>query len=350
MPTDPMDRLKEIVTLSAAIIVGLLIVSQLAVVGYGVIGTIGDTSINPTVGQTTTLDENMDEVTQFEPTLTRGYGIELNSGDDYVNASEPANWDNNSWTACAVGELADGANLDATYSLLAIDNETVALQYDGGSWVAYYDNGTDEALAAVPAVDPQTLTPVCARHNESTGELTLNAEGNQTTVNVAGGKTRQSAINWRGAVDEYQLFDQRLTDSEVSQYQSEPAAGLGVEPDARWMFEEGSGDTTEPYFFDSVAELNGSASFTGDNGGVQSPDLARGSDYEVSANPLEITPLAGGLIDKSPILYITWGDGAAGTFAAVVGTISAVFGLIAILPVVIVAGGILIAVQRFRRL
>lgn len=346
MDNNPVGAIVAVVIIGVVALFGISILGSLGVVAVDLGTTSGDAAFNPTVGESQTLDTNVDEAPSFwKVSLTKGNGVQLD-GNGYVAAETPSGWDNASWTACATGRLADGANPEATYALLAVENESILIQYDAGHWTGYYDNGTSEASVTLPAQNPGSLSSVCLAYNDTEDTIELHADGQDSSPESMGSATRNLSLDWQGTVDEVRFFDQELSNATEDRYSTHPAAGLGVEDSGRYMLDEGSGSTSKAYYMDASATLVGGASW---GSGVASPELEQGADYQVSVNPLEITPSAGGLIDSSPILYVEWATGLSGTFASVLEGTGSALTLIPVLLIVILASVIIAATARLRQ-
>lgn len=337
-------------------IIMVVIVATVAVFGFAVLSPMintaqesgapfGAATYDPTVGETKTLDENVrEDPVFFEIDLTRGFGIEL-GGNGHVAASAPENLTVGSWTTCTTGQLDDSRNVNETYSLLAVQNETIVIQYDDGDWQGFYNDSGTFGNVTLNADSETSWTSICLRHNDTADDLTLHVDGTEATSAMGTG-SRSPSENWEGDIDEVRFWNQTLTSTKMGDYSSDPVAGIGVEDDARWMFEEGSGGTTDAFFLDATATLEGDAAW---GTGLPGPDLTEGTDYDRDVAPLAVTPLAGGFIDASPILYVEWADGLGGALKAVtngVGTALELVALFIIATLAVLAIGI---VTRLRQ-
>lgn len=343
------DQILKVVVLGVAALIGILIVGQVGGVVLDAGVSSDEAEFDPVAGETKTLDEDVHERPTFlDISLTTGYGVDLDGDGSYVDASAPDDWSNNSWTACSVGALEEGVNTKDAYALLAYENETINIHYDDGEWAAiYYDNDSDtSARATVNATSEHQLTPVCARHNATADTLEVVADGNYSApVDMTSEQaTRASANDWNGTVDEVRLHPVAVDDSDLDRYSDEPAAGLTATTSARYMFEEGSGTSTSPYYHDEDAALV-NADWTD---GVADPDLEEGSDYEMGFDPLEITPLSGGLIEGSPVLYVDWDTGLGGAAKSIQAGAGDALSMVGIVMLVLIASVVLAQISRFR--
>lgn len=341
-----------------AIVLTVVVIGVVALVGVGILGSLGTVAldlgvsadsaeINAETGETTVLDEAVDQSpTYWDVSLTQGHAVQL-SGDGYVDASMPDGWDDGSWTVCSVGALDDSVNEEATYSLVAVENETLRLDYSDGEWSAIYrQSDTASATATLAHETPTSPTPACVRFDNETDELQLQVDEQQSDPVVLDSQTEQRdlANNWVGTVDETRVFNEALDDSTLSTYSAEPAAGLGVEDSARWMYEEGEGDATSAYYHDDTATLVNA----GWTSGVGGPDLVEGEDYDADVDPLSITPLAGGFIDGSPVLYVAWDTGLGGQLQSLLEGIGGAFSLIPVVLLVLLASVVVAVVARMQ--
>lgn len=347
MSDDPVQTIVGVVIIAVVALVAVQVFAAVGGVGATLGTTSGDVSYDPTTGDAKTLDEDVDEAPEFfKISLTREHGIRLN-GSGYVDAHAPGTWPGSgNWTACATGRLDSEFNSEAAYTLLAVDNETVTLHYDDGVWAGYHekDNG-DSARVTMPANSPTDWTALCVKRENDTDELLMYRDGSKSSSSSYGSASRPLGNDWNGDVDEVRFFDHAMADGEASTYGSEPVAGLGREDVARWMFEEGSGATTDAFFMDASATLEGDAQW---GPGVENPDLQEGTDYDRGVDPLSVKPIAGGLIDGSPILYVEWATGLGGTLAAVMDGFGNAITLIPIVLLVLVASIAVAVIGRLR--
>lgn len=332
------------VLVAVVTLIGMLILSAVAgvAVDFGI--SDGSERIEPTTDQPTILDENIDEDPDFfDVETTRGHAIALD-GSGYVDTDPPDGWDTGGWTVCAVGQLDGGVNEQASHNLVAIDNETVRIDWRDGEWWAYYASDSVSGSVTVPASAAE-LTPVCALYNSTADELTLVAGGESSTTSLdTETETRPVAYRWSGTVDEKRMFDRALTSSEQDRLQTHPTAGIGVEDSARWMFEDGEGDTSAAFYHDDEATIvNGTWT-----AGVGNPPIDAGDDYELGVDPLEITPLSGGTVDETPILYVTWDSGVSGTMQAVLSGSASALGLIPVVLLLLIASAVLVSIRRLQ--
>lgn len=347
MPDNPAGTVAAVMIIAVVTLVAISVLGVFGGVASSLGTTSGDVSYNPTVNETETLDHDVEEAPSFfEIKLTKGHGITL-GGEGHVAANAPSDWPGaGNWTTCATGRLKEGFNDQAAYTLLAVENETVTLHYDDGVWAGYHEREDGNASrVTLPANEPTTWTTLCLKHENDTESLLLYRDGEKSGIGNYGDAKRPMGNDWIGDVDEVRFFDIDLDDAEAQTYADAPAAGLGVEDVARWMFEEGSGGTTDAFFMDATATLEGDAQW-GD--GVDDPGLVEGEDYERGVDPLDVTPIAGGLIDASPILYVSWATGLGGHFATVMSGISSALQLVPILLLVMIASLIVAATARLR--
>lgn len=281
----------------------------------------GSAVLNANGGDDVLLDTSIREMPgDVTVKATKGNAVHLD-GNAYVEADEPADLDNGSWTVCAATYLDPDANADATYSVYAYENETIVLQYDGGDWLAYYDNGSADGKATIDAPGPaaendggflglnddegREYAPVCARFDDSSDELAVISDTASSTSTLTTETTsRDLARNWVGSIDEVRTFDGAVTDSKIDAYTADQIQPLpGTNRSSRMMFDEGSGSSSTVYFASGDATLHGAAWADG----VDDPGLTEGQDYDVEANPLSVTIIAGGYLDGSPVQYVSWG-------------------------------------------
>lgn len=338
------------------LLIALVIVIPIAVsfVGGGVFapGVDGVAAVDPVVDQAVTVDETVNaEPSGLDVSLTTGNAVSFPAGADarYVKSAHGDQWRNGSWGVMLVADLDEEVNQDAAYTAFAADNGTIHLMRTDGDWLAYYDNGTDSASVRVDA-RPQSSNsgffgglfsgetaaePVVVRWDDGASTLSIatpdhaaNATADTTT------EPRPPAFDWVGTLDEARIVSQYPTRADTDSYLSEPVAVL---PDseqqqaARYMLDEATGTTTEPYYTAASADVVG-----GELGatGVDGPALANGTDYQLSFGPLAIEALAGGELDGAPVVHLNWGGGVSGIVSTVAGVLPV---LLFLIPLVMLA-------------
>lgn len=345
MAEEPLQAIITVVIVATVAVFGFAILSPMVQTAEDSGTSYGDTAFDPTVGETQVLDRNVkDDPSFFKIDLTKEHGITL-KGDGHVAASAPENLTVGSWTACSTGQLDDSRNVNETYTLLATDNETIIIQYDDGDWQGFYNDSGTFGNVTLNADSETSWTSICLRHNDTADDLTLHVDGTEATSAMGTG-ARSPGENWEGDIDEVRFWNQTLSSSKMDEYSSEPVAGIGVEDDARWMFEEGSGSTTDAFYIDASATLEGDASW---GAGLSDPELSEGTDYDREVAPLSVTPLSGGLIDASPVLYVEWQTGLGGALKAITQGAGNALSLVAVFLLVTIASLVLGIVARLRQ-
>lgn len=225
-------------------------------------GAMQESTVLEPNGTAVVVDEDYREPTKYRTYYaTDGTGVQLtsNAGDPtYVNASVgPLS---SSWTACVSTALSDDATTAATYDVLALDNASAQLQFDGGDWLSYYSNGTHDAAVTAAAPSPTERTAVCARYDDSANELALFVDGAEQATGAldSGTESRNVAVSLDGTVDEVRVVATAVPDAALSGYASEPSKPLDVadsDRQARIMFDEESGTTSTVYYAGSEARL-----------------------------------------------------------------------------------------------
>jgi hypothetical protein len=339
-----------------SLIIALVIVVPIGVsfVGGGVFapGVDGGASVAPVVDQRVTVDKTVDaEPSGLDVSLTTSNAVTFRADAQarYVDSAYGDQWRNGSWGVMFVADLDEDVNQDAAYSAFAAGNGTVQLMRTNGDWLAYYDNGTESASVRVDARNQSSsggllggifsgetaAEPVVVRWDD--GASTLYVETPDHAANATADtdtEPRPPAFDWVGTLDEARVISQYPTRADTDSYLSEPVAVL---PDseqhqaARYMLDEESGTTTEPYYTAESADVVG-----GELGatGVDGPGVANGTDYELSFSPLAIEALAGGELDGAPVVHLDWGGGVAGIVSGVAGVLPV---LLFLIPLVMLA-------------
>jgi len=334
----------------------LVIVIPLAVsfIGGGIFdpGLIGDAAIEPVAGEGVSVDAAVgEEPNGLAVTLTTGNAVTFDAGNDerYVDTAHAPTWREGGWGLAFTADLDENVSQEAAYVAVAEDNGNLTVLRADSEWIAYYDAGTESASVRVDARN-QTDTgflgtgettaqePVVVSWDESSSALTLaTPDHNATATADADPEPRPPAYAWVGTIDEVRYINQTPTAADVDSYLAEPVAVL---PDseanqtARYMLDESAGDTAEPYYSDSTADVIG-GSFT--DQGVAGPGLERGTDYELSFGPFEFTALAGAAADGAPVVHLTWGSSIGGIVGTVAGVLPV---LLLLIPLVVLANRI----------
>lgn len=350
----PVEAVLTVVIVAVVALIGVLIVGT--IVG-GVIPESGaDYEFTPTADQTETIDDQIEEEPAiFSVDATTGNAVQLPGEDADGTRSTVAfgagdavlDSNNGNATVVATGALDEGANGAATYNLVAMDNETLVVNYQAGNWTATYVDGAESAQASVPATSPTDLTTVAVRVTNQSGthNLTIRAAGNQTTATAdTNAESRPLQQDWYGTADDYRFIHVAASDSELATLTTDPVGGSALNHSARYMLDEGSGDTSRAFYSNSEATLLGGVTWTS---GLSDP-LVRGTDFTASFDPLEVTPLSGGLLEDAPIVYVTYESGLNAEVQAFASGFGDAIALIPILLIVTIAGVIVSITGRLR--
>lgn len=344
---DLSDNLTLLITLVIAIPIGM------AFVGGGVFtpGLAGDVAIEPVAGDNVTVDTTVDEEpNDLSVTLTTDNAVrfDVDNRARYVDTNHGSAWRNGSWGVMLVGDLDENVSQAAAYSAFSEGDGDLQIMRADGDWLAYYDNGTDSASVRVDARNQTTegggllsdgettsAEPVVVRWDDGNSTLSIETPDHAANATAdSNSEPRPPTYDWVGTLDAVRLIEQHPTDGDVASYLSEPVAVL---PDseanqtARYMLDESSGTTTQPYYSPTTADVVG-----GELGadGVDGPGLVEGSDYELAFGPFEFTALVGGAADGAPVVHLRWGSTADGLVGAVAGILPV---LLFLIPVVLLA-------------
>lgn len=346
----------------SVVVIGVLALIGLAVIGpiVGVVtdGSVSDTqqSIEPAVGESVSVsDSTTAEESAVTVRATREHAVYTDGG-GYVDADPPDGWDNGSWSVTAVANPDTGEsgflggdentawNPKATHNVVAVDNSSFRIDWDAGQWAAYYNGGSQSAMASVPATADQTSIVVTL--NETSDELTISADGSSDTDTLDSAiEQRNASVNWVGMIDEVRFINDELSISQTQTYQSDPIDPLpDADYGARWMFDEGVGETSVAYYNGSDAQLV-QAGWTS---GVSGPSLSEGTDYELQNDPLAIVVLDGGYLDGAAVVFVNVQHPLAAAVNSVTSGINSAYALIPIVMLVLMAGVVVGVVTRLR--
>lgn len=283
----------------------------------------GFTSVDANTDNFSNVNSNVQEVpssVDVSPTSERAVRLSTST----ISADLPP-FTQGDWSACTAASLSADANQDGTYNAFAYDNASVLVQYDAGNWRAYVTNGSHYATTTVPAPSPQDgFTPVCARYDDATDTVTLNASGNTSTSVLSTSRpARNVSESWNGRLDETRVWNRTLTDSETAGYASRPNLPITDDRVARFSFDEGSGPDTRVYFLNGTVSIGG-ASWTQ---GLTSP-AAPASAYELSGTPFQIQLTDGGVLDGAPVVWVDYTSPFGGVLSQVFSVGAAALGLL----------------------
>lgn len=204
------------------------------------------------------------------------------------------------WAVAATVEplTVDPAN---TYVVYAEANATILVTYDAGNYSAWYETPSrDTAAVTAPASGGQQAVGV--EYRNATSELRLYVDGTLVDTDTADATVapRQPAYAWDGTIDEFRRWAAPVGDATHAAYASDPVQVLNSSTAThRAMF-----NTDDP---DEVYYANGSGSLVGDTeivDGVQPPELAQGTDYEIATDPIRIRATSGGYLDGAPVVFV----------------------------------------------
>lgn len=336
---------------------GVIMLAIMAIVGLAILGPVvtevsnmgvgeGSASFAPDAGNSTVIKSSLgDGDLAIDVAATRENAVFLNAT-GHLDTSAPSDWDNGSWTACVVAEPATGEpgwNPNATYDALAIENETLLIQWDAGNWRGTFRGNNGSATVTVDAT--ATQTPVCTTFNESTDEFTIHAEGSTATNTLdSNPAVTNVSDSWLGMLDEVRLIETDAPSGQISAYQSDPVRPLSVPHTGRWMLDEGEGTASTGYYDAGSATLV-SASWTS---GVSDPGLDEGADYTLSFQPFAVTTVSGGYLDGAPVAYVSWTSPLGGAFTNIVGGVGSAFNLLPVVMIVLVAASIVAVTTRLQ--
>lgn len=336
-----------VIVLGVVALVGIAVFSPLAGIAVDMGESAGDDAIEyPDAGETYELDRAIDEEpSTLDVAPSQEYAVAFD-GDGYLS-DDIDEFESGDWSIAITAQLADGANEQATYALFAVDNGSVLVEYHDGDWRAINYVGDDSATATVPASDASEFTGLVASWDETAQELTLieDGENSDTGALTADDPDRRVANDWYGTVDEVRLWNQTADVSVASEYSADPIQPLAEQDHhARYMFNEGDGETTTAYYSDSSATLTGAAWV----GGVEAPELVEGTDYAISYDPLEIQILETGYLDGAPVVFVAWDSGLGGPIASIIAGVGSAMQLVPIIMIAILAAVVIGVVQRMQ--
>lgn len=267
---------------------------------------------------------------------TRGQALQIDSTDGYAELNTSLTGAD--WAIGISARLDPTARVDnATYAVLGVNNESVALWYENGSWLGQVNDSGTVSWARVDNGDPTTGWTTLTMHYDSNANslnLTANGSSSQSTSDTS----RRVAYSWQGRLDEWRTWGQSPSTATISGYHADPVAASDTEPDMRLPFHEGEGSTAELYYETENATLVNA----GWGAGVRGPTLVAGTDYNItnaSGNTFDITALSGGYLDGQPFAFVETGQASVSTgvsrFIGAIGDSYAMAGSVFLLVIVI---------------
>lgn len=327
------------IAFGALVLLILLVVILGSIVAPFIVGAAGSVEWEPESEESEEIIDDDELPSGFSVEATTGYGVKF-QGDGYVEGGVADGWDSGNWSVCSTQKLDEEANTQATRTVFAYDNETILLQYADEEWKGYYYDDSLSAETAINVSDPHEFESVCLGWNDEELELTLsNGIEEDSAYRDSNSPDRSVAHDWYGTIDETRILTEPPDESRTATYVSDPVDPLvSAQHEARWMFNEGEGLTTNVYYSDIDATIV--------NGewvdGVDAPELDEGIDYEISLDPVEVTILSGGYLDGAPTAFAIWDGNPFATFGeGILGQIGAILTLLAIAIIVIVANVIM---------
>lgn len=278
-----------------------------------------------------------------EVAATKEYAISL-SGGGHIDATSGGDWYGDDWSLFATAWLSDDANAAATYSLVAYENETVLVTFEDGEWAAYHYVGDEAAHASIPVADVNNQTSLGVTWDNSTGELTI-SDGTTSDSGSLSSEipSRTVAGDWHGTVDELRFLDGEHSDL-VDTYLDDPVAPLdGDAHTARYLFDEGEGDTTRAWYADDIDVSIVDGEWVD---GVPSPTLIEGEDYDISGSTFGVLD---GYLDEVPVVHVSYESQLAPGLDRLVGNLGQVIALTGIVLIVLAMVLILNGADRMRR-
>ena len=337
-----------VVVIGVVSLAGMAILSQVGGVALEMGISAGSEEIRDFgVGESIELDRSIDEEpSMLEVRATRENAVSF-SGDGYVEGGVADGWDAGNWSVCSTQRLDEDANTQATRTVFAYDNETILLEYADEKWKGYHYGNDLSAETSINVTDPHEFDSVCLGWNDEELELTLsNAVEQNSAYRDSNAPDRQVAHDWFGEIDETRILNEPPDESRTSTYASDPVNPLGsAQHEARWMFNEGEGETTHVYYSDRESTI-----VNGDWGdGVEGPELERGTDYNVTFAPFEITILSGGYLEDAPTAFVDWDSGVGAMLFNIVSGTGNAMQLIPIIMLVMLAAIVVVVIQRMNQ-
>lgn len=302
-----MPEPQRLIQLFIATIIGVALIATLASTGF----TTGTTAVHADTTSYTTISHSVRGIpSNVDVTATTGNALAFD-GNTTIHSNAPQNLTQGSWTVCASPELNTSANQNATYDIFAYQNESLLIQYDAGSWSAYYNNTTHSANATIPAPNPSSgLTQVCSRYNHTSNELTIVREQTYSSPQplTPGITPRNVSLNWTGRIDEIKTHNTAVANQTINEYADDPIRPQpGTNRSSRFMLDEGQGSTTNVYFADTDATITNPAWTSGIPAAVIPEDPLLGPrNYVLQSSPFSIRLASGGYLEGAPVVYVSW--------------------------------------------
>lgn len=270
----------------------------------------------------------------------------------YAEVDPNSDWQNGSWSILVVaqpGDLQDGA----THNLIAVDNESIVLEWSDGRYHGYVRDNQSAEVSVDGSIDSGLLSfgdndavPLALSYNATTDEVTLRRPGETDTSGFTDTSVNRSlSLSWEGTIDEMRVLNESVSSQTYDVFVDDPINPLaGSNHSLRLMFDEGSGSSTRAYY------AGGSASMSGQTwtSGVEGPTIQEGVDVEIAENPLRVKVLESGYLDSAPVFYVL----STGTLSQVLNTVglgtASAIELIPIIMLTIMASIVIAVTARLR--
>lgn len=283
-----------------------------------------------------------------------GYGLQL-AGTDDSYAETTTNIDfatDGNWTVSAVGN-ADTSN--ETMTLISVNGRlTISYNSTDAVWRAwYFDEGsTNSYTVNVSAPSPTSTTTLIAYSNGT--HLTLERDDNESNTTAITASNIESAsvnsTNWDGWIDEFRTADTVWNATQRSNWHTYPVTPvLDAAHTSRVMFDEPDRNNQRVFYANSEMKTYNAQFVAGVGGSVMDADrnTLLNPDYEWQTQGPRIKPLAGGRLDQAPIAYVDYESSSLIEFP--LDGIDTFFGFAALLPVILMAGFIIMKLEGIRQ-
>jgi hypothetical protein len=244
---------------------------------------------------------NPDNVTDVSPTQATQANL---SESGYITSPIDDSTYDSDWAVGVTVTPADSLDSDETASIFAADNANVSILLEEGQYTARVVDGSQSAYVET-AADLDNRSKLAVERDGDTVSLYENGSLADQNTTSAGSVSHSHPVSWAGSIDELRVWSAVGSgDGYAKRYSADPVAAIGfADRVGRAQF---NGHDADRMFGQSSLTFESGVNII--DGGLEPPvAIAEGSDYELSASPVQIEVLDGGYLDDQPVLFVAGG-------------------------------------------
>lgn len=248
---------------------------------------------------------NPNNVTDVSPTQATQASL---SETGYITTPIDDSVYDSDWAVGVTVEPASSLDSQDTASIFAADNHNVSILLEEGKYTARVVDGDQSAYVETTA-DLDNRSKLGVERDGDT--VSLYEDGtlvDQNTTNAAS-VSHSHPVSWAGSIDELRVWSTASSgdggDTYAKRYSSDPVAAIGFD-DRVGRAQFNSYDPDE--MFGQSSSVTFAAGVSVVDGGLEpAVGIDEGSDYQLSASPVQIETVDGGYLDNQPVLFVAGG-------------------------------------------